>query len=91
MEDLSIIDTSVAEMGEFEATQTRAYYLYFDIIRDQITEIISGAHINCIMPNPRTKILRSYLRHVHEDSNKYEDKDKDNVLLISLRSSQARA
>ena len=46
MEDLSIIDTSVAEMGEFEAPQTRAYYLYFDIIRDQITEIISGAHIN---------------------------------------------
>ena len=46
MEDLSIIDTSVAEMGEFEALQTRAYNAYFDGIRDQITEIISGAHIN---------------------------------------------
>ena len=91
MEDLSIIDTSVAEMGEFEAPWTRAYYLYFDIIRDQIAEIISGAHIHCIIPNPRTKILRSYIRHVHEDSNKYEDKDKDNVLIISPRSSQARA
>ena len=41
MEDLSIIDTSVAEMGE-----TLVYNIYFDGIRDQITEIISGAHIN---------------------------------------------
>ena len=46
MEDLSIIDTSVAELGECEVSQTRAHNVYFNRIRDQITEIISGAYIN---------------------------------------------